>query len=299
MKRVTVFHNPGAGEGEYSKDELIQKVRSAGFKCGYSSTKKEINEKSLHGNSDFLAVAGGDGTVKSLVRFLLDRKMLSKRYNIGILPAGTANNIARTLEIDGTTDEIIKNWQKEKIKHFDVVKIEGLKGQKFFMEGFGFGVFPKLIKYMKESRPKTEDPDELLQIALKRLLGIVKKYRPRYCEIIIDDGISYTGEYLMVEVMNIRSIGPNLNIAPKADPGDGLLDVILLSEEHREQLIAYLENRIQHGKQEIFFCPSLKARRVAVKWYGRLLHTDDELISLNQSVAINMEVYPKILTFLR
>jgi len=42
------------------------------------------------------------------------------------------------------------------------------------------------------------------------------------------DGVDLSGDYLAVEVLNVGEIGPRVPIAPSADPGDGLLDVVLL-----------------------------------------------------------------------
>ena len=40
MRKAKVLHNPGAGEGETTKRELVKQIESEGFKCSYSSTKK-------------------------------------------------------------------------------------------------------------------------------------------------------------------------------------------------------------------------------------------------------------------
>ena len=42
------------------------------------------------------------------------------------------------------------------------------------------------------------------------------------------------------EIMNIASIGPRLLLAPAADPGDGLLDLVSLEPEARADMLAWL-----------------------------------------------------------
>ena len=297
MRFVKVFHNPGAGEGAHSKENLVEKIRAAGFDCSYSSTKKEIDEKRIPDKTDAIIVAGGDGSVGQLAGYLIDRKILSRRFRVGLLPSGTANNIARTLGIEGSTDEIINRWKECNIKKFDVAKVHGINKKQFFLEGLGFGVFPRLMKEMKARTTKSDDPEEELQTALKMLISIINNYKSRPCKIRIDD-MEYEGNFLMVEIMNIRSIGPNLNIAAGAQTDDGELDVIIVTESQRGELALYIENRLIFGKEETFFYTALKGKKVSVKWGGKLLHVDDELVSVEKYTRLDIEVFTDVLHFL-
>ena len=71
MKKIHLLHNPGAGAAAYDKKHLIDMIESAGYNCSYSSTKKEGWCDIVNLHSDFIAVAGGDGTVRKLARELL------------------------------------------------------------------------------------------------------------------------------------------------------------------------------------------------------------------------------------
>jgi diacylglycerol kinase (ATP) len=44
------------------------------------------------------------------------------------------------------------------------------------------------------------------------------------------DGKDLSGEFIMLEALNIRSVGPNRNLTPKADINDGFLDVVFVSK---------------------------------------------------------------------
>jgi diacylglycerol kinase family enzyme len=52
-------------------------------------------------------------------------------------------------------------------------------------------------------------------------------------------------ELLGLEAMNVRELGPNLPLAPDADPGDGLLDVVLVRSHDRDALAAYVAARLR------------------------------------------------------
>lgn len=297
MTFVKVFHNPTAGEAEHTREKLVGKLRSAGFECSYSSTKKGINEKRIPAKTDIIAVAGGDGTVRALADFYCNGRMLDKRHPIGLLPWGTANNIAFTLGINGSTEEILESWKKGVTEDFDVGKVHGLIHNHFFLEGCGFGVFPKLIRMMKKRKTKSNDPELEIGTALEMLYQIVEGYHAKECSINVD-GTEYAGKFLMVEIMNIRSIGPNLQISPMGNSGDGEFDVILVSESQREELSNYVLDRFQNGKETPFFYTALKAKRVSIRWSGRLLHVDDELFDLKNNSRIEIEVLRDVFKFL-
>jgi len=297
MTFIKLFHNPTAGDAEHTKEKLVEKITSAGFDCSYSSTKKGINEKRIPSKTEIIAIAGGDGTVRKLAEYFCNENILTKRPPIGLLPAGTANNISKTLGIKGTPEEIIENWKNKNTLNFDMGKVHGLKENHFFIEGVGFGVFPRLIKKMRERISKSGDPEQELQVALRTLHEIVENYKAKDCRIIIDD-VEYNGKFLLVEVMNIRSIGPNLNISPMGDAGDGEFEVILISENEREALANYVLERLKHGSETPFFHTALKAKKIEITWAGRLLHVDDELIQTDKFQTLNVEILRDVLHFL-
>jgi len=292
MKSANILHNPKAGEGDYTKNKLIKLIESSGFKCSYSSTKKTGWEKFEPADSELLILAGGDGTVRKVAGELLDKKV-----TIGLIPLGTANNIARSLGISGKAEEIIKTWSEKNVKKFDVGRIYGLKTDGFFLEGFGYGVFPRLMKEMKKKKDRlTSSPEKNLKIALEALHDIILSSKARYCKISID-GADHSGRFLLAEVMNTRSIGPNLDLAPFADPGDGSFEVILISERQRDEFAAYVLNKL-HGKEEPPIYNILKAKNLEIYWEGKLLHVDDEIIQLKESTEVRIKLQEDVLEFL-
>jgi len=297
MKSVKLFHNPTAGEGEHSKEALIRQIEKAGYNCSYSSTKKAGIEETPPEEADILVAVGGDGTVRKLAAHLLDRPLRDKPGPIGLLPAGTANNIARTLGLKGTQEEIIAGWAACNTKSFDIGRISGLEKNPFLLEGLGFGVFPKLIKEMKDRKEKSDDPEEELRDALQRLHDIILNYKTRECDIILDDQ-HFDGKFLMVEIMNTQSLGPNLNLAPLADTSDGELDIILIPESQREELAGYIDRRLKYGRDEPFFYKAHRAKKIKISWKGHLLHVDDELVKIEKSEEISIDVVQGVLEFL-
>jgi diacylglycerol kinase family enzyme len=297
MKHIRVLHNPGAGTSDHSREILKSQLEAVGFECSYYSTKEKDEDEFISDRADIMAVIGGDGTVRKLADQILNRKVINKKPPIALLPCGTANNIGRTLNIQGTEEQIVKRWKKGNIQPFDVAEVKGIESSNFIMEGLGFGVFPKLIKKMQAMNDKAEGPEEELTLALKTLHDIVLDYKGRDCELIID-GKEHSGRYLLVEILNIQSIGPNLNIAPLANINDGLLDVVLVSPDQRNALASYISNRLRHGKEELFFGTSIKASTIKIKWNGKMLHADDQLLEQKKKTEITLFARKGLLEFL-
>jgi diacylglycerol kinase (ATP) len=297
MKFGKLLHNPDAGDGHLGKKQLISMIQSAGFGCSYSSTKRKGWEKIGSKETDFIILAGGDGTIRKASAELLNRKLLDRKLPIALIPMGTANNIAKTLGIAGEDPEkIIASWNEKHIKKFDIGRIYGLSKSKFFLESFGFGIFPELIQRMKKQKPQDIDTAEKsIDRALKICYDVIQQAPSKFCRIKID-GVEHNGNYLLVEIMNTTSIGPTLNLAPLADPGDGSFDVILVSENKREQFANYVQKKMQ-GKELIPFFDLLRARKLEIFWDGTRAHVDDHVIQLKKPGSIEIELLHGLLQF--
>ena len=296
MKKANLLHNPTAGEKDFSKDELVAHIIEGGFDCSYNSVKKK-GWDDFSVDTDFLVIAGGDGTVRRVTKELLSRPKLDKHYPIALLPHGTANNIGSTLNIQGSVKDIISSWHDSVIKKFDIGKVYGLEKDLFFLEGFGCGIFPRLMKFMG----KIEDPpgstvEDRVKLARAALYQIVLDYKAQNCRVVAD-GREFSGKYILVEAMNTRSIGPKLEMALTADPGDGELDLVLVPEADQRRFAEYILNRIE-GKTDDFDFKVIKAKNIDLEWEGKDVHLDDERIKVEKSLNVRIEIEPGMLEFM-
>jgi diacylglycerol kinase family enzyme len=296
MKKASLLHNPTAGDSDFSKKELTRLIEKEGFDCDYNSVK-DVGWEQFDSNADFLIVAGGDGTIRRIAKVLVKRTLLDKRYPIALLPHGTANNVACALGIEGKAKDIVKRWHHYHLKSFDIGKVHGLSEDLFFLEAFGIGIFPRLMKIMSKLEDDIgESAKEKLNAARRVLVEIVRGYEAKHCTV-VTDGKAHEGEYLMVEVMNIRSIGPNLVLAPEADPGDGMLEVVLVKESDRKKLLSFLECEIQGTAQKFGF-KTIRAKQVQIVCDCKDLHVDDERIKVENPSTIKVEILPSALEFI-
>ena len=289
--RVTLLHNSGAGFENYSTEQLLKALRQRGYDPVYEPTFGDDFTESLQAPGELVVIAGGDGTVGKIAR-----QLVGKGIPIGLLPLGTANNIATSLGIAGEPADIIAGWDLAKRKSFDIGLIRAPGGEDFFLESVGFGLFPRLIRQREEEGKEKDSREEELEDALKHQLEILGQYDSHPGTIYVD-GQPYRGNYLMVEIMNIPLAGPNMDLAPQADPGDGLLEVVLVREEEREKFARFLTCCLR-GEANQQLLEVIRAKKLQVEWESRHYHVDDEAREENPPVTIDVGLSPKALEFL-
>jgi diacylglycerol kinase (ATP) len=296
MKEATLLHNPKAGDEEHSKKELVELVEAAGYKCRYTSTKKDGWDEFSH-DVDVLIIGGGDGTVRKAIGELWKREGLEKAPPIVLLPLGTANNISSALNIKGTSEEILKRLDKLKPAKFDLGVIERGGTQDFFVEAFGVGLFPSFMEKVREEKlDKKDTVEEEVQAVLNAFHEFIFSRHPRKCTLEID-GKDFTGEYLSVEVMNVPSIGTNFRFAPQADAADGKFNVVLISEENKAQVADYILEKMKGKEPKLDLAP-VKAQSIILTWDGTKAHTDDVTIKLAPFEEIRVGMKAGSLQFL-
>lgn len=277
--KIQLIHNPTAGAEEHEAEHLMEMLNAAGYRCSYASSKKKIMKK-IATDVKYIAVAGGDGTVRKVVLTMLDKKLKYKRP-LAVLPLGTANNIASSLGIEENLRLNAESWKQEKLQKLDIGVATTRKEEKHFIESFGFGLFPALIKWMDE-QPKTpsEDPNEEVLQAHNALLHLTKHYQPIPATILFD-GKELNDEFLMIELLNISRLGPKLVLAKNANPGDGMLELILIKAKQRPLIIKYFEE-IVAGKKPQFPIKSFAVNQFKIKLDTKDIHVDDELMETSQ-----------------
>ncbi len=296
MQHVQVIHNPGAGDEKHSKEQIISLLTENGYRISYLNTKED-DWKKFNTTADIILVAGGDGTVRKVARQILKGMVMDKPAKLALLPLGTANNVSRSLGLTSDIEHGIKSWNRNGNKFFDVGRIFGVPDAKFFLESFGFGVFPYM---MKKSQDLPEDTsatlEEKIRKATKFLRDLSMNYPPVDCTISIDDQ-EFSGSYLLAEVLNTPSIGPKLDISPGSDPGDGLFEVTVVPGEDKEKFLAYLADKME-GKDFDYSFDTKRGRNIRINWNGTHAHVDDQFVNWKTSYEANIHLKDGLLNFL-
>ena len=275
--RVTLIHNPGAGKQDYDAKALLKLLRRAGHKPRYQSSKEKGWDRVLDKRAGLVVVAGGDGTVAGVAR-----RMVGRGVPVAVLPAGTANNIARSLGLlKKSYEDLVEGWRDARRVPLDVGIACGPWGERYFIEGVGAGLFAGLLvrseqnKGRKEKENKTKGPARVVDGALRRLKEAAETAEPVEIGARLD-GVDISGSYLLFEAVNLPYIGPNLYIAPENRVGDGQLEVVLVPEAQRSRLVKYLEHW-HENRERLSLLPSRRGKHLQIEWTGFALHIDDKL----------------------
>ncbi|WP_436512994.1 YegS/Rv2252/BmrU family lipid kinase [Clostridium thermobutyricum] len=221
MKKVRFIYNPYSGEGVILQklDKVIEIHQKAGYIiCPYRIERGQNIEDAfdlIDKHYEYILVAGGDGTVDSVVNIMMKKNI---NLPLGILPVGTANDFGKLLDIPADVEEACKRIVATvEPRSIDIGKIN----DKYFVNVASTGLFT--------------DVSQKVDINLKNTLGKLAYYLKGIDEIknfrklkvkLTSNEYNYEGYMYLMLMFNGKTAG-NLNIASRSDVEDGKLDIVL------------------------------------------------------------------------
>jgi diacylglycerol kinase (ATP) len=263
--RATLFHNPTAGGGKFTKKELMTALRLGGLQPRYVTTKSKRFEKELAQAEDLVVVAGGDGTVGKVIA-----QMPNRHVPVAILPLGSANNIARSFSVAGAPYELAEILHPLYWQRLSIGIVRGPWGIRRFVEAVGLGPLARMMK--KPSLGNVEGVDSL-RGGREELRKIMKKAKPLDVDVLVD-GKRLRGDILAIEIMNIVYTGPGLPLAPSADPSDRMLEVMVVRPADRQAMTAWIKEP-QHRRPPVSM---VRGQKVDIVWRGDPMRIDDDVV---------------------
>jgi diacylglycerol kinase (ATP) len=244
-------------------------------------------EKAVRKKFNYLIAAGGDGTLNEVINGVGRR---SRNVRVGLLPLGTGNDFARCLNLPKDLERNIEILLAGKTTKVDLVRVRSDKTRYFVnvsAGGFSGLVDEKLTPEVK----RTWGPLAYVRSAAAALPEL-RAYRTT---IALDNKKPFARDLYNVVVANGRFVAGGLPIAPKANPSDGLLDVILIPKLPAAEMVV-VAAQIILGKHPSNLAITLRrARRVKIKSKpGMWFNVDGELVG-NQPARF--EVMPRQLKF--
>lgn len=283
--RIALIYNLHAGTG-ISIEDLRRECWEAGHEIVQEIRHNPGFEEGVREGVELIVVAGGDGTVGRTIRALAGRGT-----PLAILPLGTANNIAAALGIDGSLRQLLLHLHSGRRVRFDLGTVRRDQGEQLFSEGVGLGLVPHVISAMTNRPPSRTRPDPASRLnqALRTVEDTLSRRTTEPSALVID-GHRVEDEFLLVEVLNIRSVGSRLDLAPQADPTDGILDVVVATEDHRAALVQYLEGRLE-GCHNPIGLPHWSGRHIEIGGMGPT-HIDDKICGESPLARLSIDVWP-------
>ncbi len=217
-RRALMLVNPNSRRGTAALDPVIERLRTGGVDATVErfDSPQEVSSdiaRRRH-EADIVIVCGGDGTVNSAARGVLETGL-----PMGILPMGTANDLARTL---GIPDDLLKAADIIAAGHTSRVDLGEVNGHPFFNVA-GLGLSVDLAKGLT---PEAKRRWGKLGYALAAF-KVAMKAKPFRAEIISDAG-RVSVKTLQIAVGNGVHYGGGTVIHADATIEDGHLDLYSL-----------------------------------------------------------------------
>ncbi len=225
-----VIYNPTAGRGQGGT--LYKEAQELlGGSFTWIPTRKPGHAEELAREAakthPVVVAMGGDGTVGDVMRGIL-----GSDATLGILPAGTGNDLARNLGLKLELRESASTILGGVVRKIDVGVINGVP----FINNCGTGFDAQVMKTMNTSIRFTKGYFAFLLAIMKTL----PTYKPFTLSMEYENAEGrqkFSEKALLVSALNGRMYGGGMMAAPHAEMDDGHLDVLVISAVPKIQLL--------------------------------------------------------------
>lgn len=215
----------------------MEHFRAAGIdiaegRCGHRSEMLALVRRHA-AEIDAVVVAGGDGSMNAAAAPLLETGL-----PLGIVPMGTANDLARTLHIPTDVPAAAAVIAAGLRRRIDI----GTANDHFFFNVASIGLSVRIAEELDAGDAKQRFG--ALAYAIKAAqVAASAKARSFFAELLYN-GRRHTVRTLQISVGNGRFFGGGMAIADDAEPDDGLLDVCSIERENLAGLAAVLPSLV-------------------------------------------------------
>jgi len=207
-------------------------LESAGIRADVFETRGPedgtvLAMEALDEKYDMVVSCGGDGTTDDVSAGLIDTNMV-----MGILPLGSANNVARMLHIPFDLEGAVRLLKEGEVVCIDVGRIGGRNGR-VFLETAGIGMDAELF-------PLLNQLDKGAYMTLFQVLRTFLRARPRHMTLTLDRRRVVRVRALMVLVANGPYWGYSIPLAPDAMVNDHRFDIVVFENFSKWEFVRHI-----------------------------------------------------------
>ncbi|WAH41987.1 diacylglycerol kinase family lipid kinase [Alicyclobacillus fastidiosus] len=285
--------NPTAGRGTTKSrwdafERQLKKYTTFPYKVHFTTRSGEAETVSLqatHSHFERVIAVGGDGTVNEIVNGVLGRDVM-----IGILPFGTGNDLARSIEANKSDKDLLHMLCYPKEASLNVAKING----RHFINAAGIGFDGIVANHINRH----------MFIKILGALGyslsaitVLKSFTPSEVMLNIDGNCVILSHVWMIAIGNGSFYGGGMKICPSAKYDDDLLDVCIVSNLGKMNFLKLLPSVYtgRHVEKETFITTQ-QGKHIEITCPDYMIaHADGELIA---SSSLQISVSEKRIRFL-
>lgn len=269
--------NPNAGNGKGRKDwERISSLleRSSIAVTGQFTESKgqaiDFARKAIEAGYRKIISIGGDGTLNEVVNGVLTQTACpSNEVALALIPVGTGNDWGRMFGIplvyEGAVNVIRENKQLLHDAGVITYHTGNEKHTRYFINIAGLGFEAMVVTRTNKAKDKGRSNKA---IYFYNLLASLISYKKTEADITID-GRTTRSRVFSINVGNGRYCGGGMRQTPDAIPDDGLLDITVIKEFGRIEIIRNLQllydgTILSHPKVDGYRTSSMKVTSGAI-----------------------------------
>ncbi|MFN8240833.1 MAG: diacylglycerol kinase family protein [Bacteroidales bacterium] len=240
--------NPNAGNGKGKKD--WKRIEGLFLREGITAVPQfttckghamELARKAVMEGHDRIITVGGDGTLNEVINGIFTQDKRDPRdIAVGLLPVGTGNDWGRMFGIPLVYEAAVKVIKENRQMRHDVGLVNYFTGdiqqKRYFINIAGLGFEALVVKKTNKQKDKGKSNTA---IYFYNLLSSLLSYHITPADIYID-GVKNSSKVFSVNVGNGRYCGGGMRQTPEALPYDGLLDITVIKEMGRLEIIRNL-----------------------------------------------------------
>lgn len=276
LVNARVLLNPNAG-GADASDALRDAIRATPdvelYVCRNSGDATRLAAEALADGCDLVVAVGGDGTINEVVNGLAGD---FGGAVLGVIPLGTGNDLARTLALPEDPLEAFQTAMQGTRRPLDVIRVRSGGETAYALNVCAGGFTGEVNEVMTDELKETWGPLAYLIGAVKALPDL-EGYETR---IAWDEGPLEIIDALNVVVANGRTAAGGRPAAPRANPEDGLLDVVVIRNGSGAELAALAATALAGDYLESDLVVHERVRRLRVESRpGMWFNVDGELFT--------------------
>lgn len=285
-RRALLIVNRYARRGRNSLIEAVNQLQGLGFDLIEVEVEKPqyFSDAIRHycHQVDLAIVGGGDGTLNAAVEGLVESQL-----PLGILPLGTANDLAHTLGIPTSLPEACQIVAKGQLQRIDLGWVNG----KHFFNVASLGLSVQIAERLNRG---TKRRWGVLAYAATAL-GVIWQVKPFRADICLD-GKLIRVKTVQIAVGNGRYYGGGMTVCEDAAIDDCQLHLYSLNVRHWWQLIAALPSVWQGQHRAWSGVHACKCQEIEVYTHEPyFINTDGELTT---HTPARFRIIPKALSVL-
>lgn len=257
MSRLHFIFNPVAGNGASKKafaqmEELLRRqgIEYSVASSEYAGHALELTRQALREGHGCIVAVGGDGTVREVAQ-----EMVDSGVPLGVLPCGTGNDMVRALHIPQDPAEALNILLDGEVRPMDAALANG----KLFFNVGGFGFDVDVLINTDRYKKRFSGLTAYTMGLFRALIGL----KLRRVRLITEEG-EFESNALLVAACNGTHFGGGMNVAPLANPSDGLLDICVINDVTRRTVVFILMKFIKGQHLNLPIVRYFKAKEITV-----------------------------------